>query len=383
MQIFSIYEGNMKHLQSKIARIQNKCSKYGCQFHFQKVGENFQEFQNDCGFTVVKKFISVEVEGIAIINNWKFIASVEHTENGNIIKGVCDIEVPKRYYNSDCYCEHCNSKRNRKNTFIVMNRKSGEFKQVGKSCLKDFTNGMNAELVTEYVSMFDDIIQSQSMALADGWNVNTYYKTSDLLCYAAETIKKFGYVKATETNNTKSRVCNYYSAMEIKDYLPKREKIQYQKEMESVSFDAYSNENKNLVSSALDWLKDKSDDSTYIHNLKVVCGAKYFKMENIGILVSLIPTFEKSCAVTETSNFIGNIGDRVEVSIKSCECVASYNTNFGITRIYKLIDNSDNVLIWKTSKIIDTTANFIKGTIKKHNEYSGIKQTELTRCSIR
>ena len=136
---YSIFEGNMERLMKKITRIKNKCLKYGCDFHFEEVGEEFRELTDERKNKYTARFVVVDVEGVAVVNGWKFIASVEHTEKGNIIRAACNIEVPERYYTSSPICEHCKSKRFRKDTYIVMNEETGEFKQVGKSCLMDFT----------------------------------------------------------------------------------------------------------------------------------------------------------------------------------------------------------------------------------------------------
>lgn len=152
---YAIYEGNLDRLEKKLKRIFNKCKAYGCDFHYEQTGEEFRELKDEKGNKYTARFVLVEAEGTAVINDWEFVAELEHTEKGNIITGVAGIEVPERYYTTTPVCEHCNSKRYRKNTYIVRNKTTGEFKQVGKSCLKDFTHGMSAEAVTQYMSLFD------------------------------------------------------------------------------------------------------------------------------------------------------------------------------------------------------------------------------------
>ena len=159
---YAIYEGNIDRLEKKLKRISNKCKAYGCDFHYEQTGEEFRELKDEKGNKHTARFVLVEAEGTAIINDWEFIAELEHTENGNIITGVAGVEVPERYYTSKPMCEHCNSKRFRKNTYIVRNKQTGEFKQVGKSCLKDFTHGMSAEAVTQYMSLFDTLIEGET-----------------------------------------------------------------------------------------------------------------------------------------------------------------------------------------------------------------------------
>lgn len=65
----------------------------------------------------------------------------------------------------------------------------------------------------------------------------------------------------------------------------------------------------------------------------------------------------------------------------------SFDTFYGKMYMYFFKDNEDNVYIWKTSKFISdlnpNTEIEIKGTIKDHSKYNGIKQNVLTRCKIK
>lgn len=395
MKTFAIYEGNMERLEKKIQTIRNKCNKYGCDFHFAKIGEEFRTVNQD-GKKLTVRFILVEAEGTAIVNGWKFVASVEHTDKGNIIKQACDIEVPNRYYTSEPVCEHCNSNRYRKDTYIVMNEETKEFKQVGKSCLKDFTNGMSAEGVAQYISLFDELIKGEAPCGGYG---KQYYLVEDFLMYVAETIKHFGYVRTQDKGrSTRDRAFDYYMMEHGGNFLDKvYEKLK--EEMETVSFNAKSNAES--VARALAWLDSQSEDNNYMHNLKVACSLKYTAYSNLGIVTSLYPTYnreleyqadkaerEKQQALKQSTEqgsvYIGNVGDRVEINVNSVECVTSWETMYGTTRIYKFVDVDGNVYTWKTSNYIaDDKATKVTGTIKAHTEYRGVKQTEITRCKIK
>lgn len=334
----------------------------------------------------------MEAEGKAVINDWQFIASVEHTKNGNIITGVNGVEVPERYYNSPPVCEHCNSKRYRKDTYIVRNVTTGEFKQVGKSCLKDFTHGLSAEAVVNYISLFDTLIEGE--APDPGSHGEHYLLKEEYLAYAAETIRHFGYVRTNDGRSTASRSMDYYQAARgraiTRNYLE-----QLQDEMNSVNFNPESPETVQLVKEALEWASCQNEDSNYIHNLKTVCSLEYVTYKNFGLLVSLFPAhnrdLEKAAKRKATydaehnSEYVGEVKDRITVKVQSVKCVTSWETDFGITRIYKIIGEDGNVYTWKTGKFIDdeNAANIsITGTVKAHTEFRGIKQTELTRCRV-
>lgn len=385
-KIYEVFEGNMDRLEKKLTRIANKCKKYGCDFRYEKVGETFRKLIDDNGGEYTARFIQIESEGTAIINDWRFVASVEHTENGNIIKKYCyDVEVPEKYYTNKPICEHCGSNRYRKNTYIVQNLQTGEFKQVGKSCLADFTSGMSAEYVAHYISLFETLIEGEY--IEPGYRAKNYIEIGEALRYVAETTKHFGYVKADGERPTKYRAKDYYEADHGMAGLLQGE---LEKEMWKVSFDANSDYAKEISTKSLEWILRQEANSEYIHNLKTVCSANYVTFENFGILASLIPSYNRAIEREQRieaernadmkSEHIGKVGDRITILISDYRVITSWETQYGITAVYKITDESGNVFTWKTSRGIVEDAKKISATVKSHNEYNGTKQTEITRC---
>ena len=85
-----------------------------------------------------------------------------------------------------------------------------------------------------------------------------------------------------------------------------------------------------------------------------------------------------------TSEYVGNIGDKISVEVK---LVGKYYYEgfYGVTNIYKFVDNNDNIYVWKTSTYKEIELNEVytlRGTIKEHSEYKDEKQTILIRCKI-
>lgn len=287
---YAIYEGNLDRLEKKLKRIFNKCKTYGCDFHYEQTGEEFRELKDEKGNKYTARFVLVEAEGTAVINDWEFVAELEHTEKGNIITGVAGIEVPERYYTTTPVCEHCNSKRYRKNTYIVRNKTTGEFKQVGKSCLKDFTHGMSAEAVTQYMSLFDTLIEGETPE--PGCSYQRYVNTKEYLSYVAETIRHFGYTRSSDEGiSTAIRALDFYDAAHgravTKEYLQ-----DLLDKMRSVNFDIDSDLTVKLVSDALAWVSEQEENSNYIHNLKTACSLEYVK-GNFGLYASLFPAYDR------------------------------------------------------------------------------------------
>lgn len=382
---YSIPESNMDKLTKRLVTIGNKCNKFGCTFSFEIIGEHYEkQFDDAHVYTGDIKYIDVEVSGKAIINNWVFVATLEHTDKGNIVRAYDGQEVPQWAYTVEAKCDHCKTKHTRKDTYIVRNTETGEFKQVGRSCLKDFTNGLSAEMVAAYLSYLDTLEKSS----IDFSSSKPYYNVKKYLFYVAETVKHFGYLsKANAGYNGTPTSCRAFRYMVCPN-------AQERKEMESVRFEACTEENENTISTALQWLNAQDDDFGYIHNLKIACSREYCESRDFGIIASLLPAHFKAMekeferlareaakANRPKTNWVGEAGERIEI-IADCKCVASWYNDFGPGYLYKFTTDDGNIFTWKTGKAVDDGKVVLKGTIKAHTEFNGEKQTELTRCKI-
>lgn len=100
------------------------------------------------------------------------------------------------------------------------------------------------------------------------------------------------------------------------------------------------------------------------------------------------------------SEFVGEIKSRIErvvtfIGESSYEREA-YTYGWETVYIYKFADEDGNMLVWKTTSslgywdenddwnVVDPGENIkLRGTVKQHNVYNGIKQTVLNRCIVK
>lgn len=400
MARYFIYEGNLEKLEAKLKRIENKCAKYNMAFKYEKVGEEIREVKED-GHTMNVRFIEVEVEGFLKHENWEFIATVDHYTDGNIIRQFnTEIEVPAKYRHTDPFCEHCNTNRRRKFTYLVHNTETDEWKQVGNTCLKEFTGGLDAEAAA-YIEQWFHKFEEGEDGCFYGVRYNPVYDIRVILRYAKECVEKFGYVSVAdaeydydyEKKSTKETTMDYYMALERNAmyYDHVREKA------EEIGFDADREGHKEYVEAALEWIKSCTEEDGYMFNLRLACGEDYIPFRNIGFVVSLMPTYyrhlknleyqekQRKRAELEAvgSQYQGEKGQRLTVKIESAECVCSYDGFYGMTYMYKFIDAAGNVYMWSTGKSLETDKiTSLTGTVKNHEEFRGVKQTHLTRCKV-
>ena len=398
---YLIYEGNMERLQKKLKRIENKCKKYGnTEFKFEIKGEQYKEIEVD-GECFNNKYYLVEVEGIAKINDWVFVATIQHKDKGNVIRQFnMDVEIPEIYRSTDSICEHCNSRRLRKDTYLIYNEATQEFKQVGKSCLNSFTNGLSAENVAQYISWFDEVIEGQQV---DSLNSKKYYSVELIILNAIETIKHYGFISKAMAMESNDRFIMTTTERVIEFMFPNRcmNRIEILKEMESIGYNCESEANKTELNKMLEWLKNTDNNSQYIYNLKTTVADGCCEPRDFGLLVSLPSAYFKALEkeqdrlireqkraekmlLNANKQHIGKIGERLDIDISEVECITSFPTDYGMMRIYRFETVNGDILVWKTSNFIEHTDKVkkIKATIKAHNEYKEEKQTEISRVKI-
>ena len=410
MPQFSIPEENFSSLEKKLTRIRNKCAKYGCEFSYHKLGEHIVEKKvswnaldaqgNLVTHTAIVpiNYIDIDVEGHAQVNGWQFVASLEHTDEGNIINNIGKLEVPSRYYHCEPYCEHCKTNRQRKDSFIVYAPETGEFKQVGRNCLKDFTGGMDAEAVAQFESAIKEAQEASKYTYCG--QRSTYLKTREYAIYVAETIRLYGYAKTDATDSTASRASDFLWLDHGLIGWPFREAVQEAKDKAvqlgwgADNFEASTK----LADAVLAWIAANPKDDNYFHNLKVACANEYLVRHSLGLVASAFPAYDRQLqwdaerrereaqqkAAAAASTWAGNVGDRVTFQLANFRTITSWETQWGTTYVYAMTDDKGITYTWKTSCFLSdrSIGKTVKGTVKELKEFRGVKQTELTRCKI-
>ena len=146
---FFIYEGNQEACEKEMMRIKRKCANAGIPFIYRLTGQEMFKEYGEKPNTINVRFIEVEAEGKIRWNGWNVIARIEHKGVGNLVYSMTKTPDTK-WWTMDSYCDHCGTNRARNVTYILED-KDGNRKQVGSTCLKEFTNGLDA--------VFDYIVQ--------------------------------------------------------------------------------------------------------------------------------------------------------------------------------------------------------------------------------
>lgn len=398
--IYKIYEDFFNDVEKKLKRIGKKCAKHGNPFTFEVVGNEISEVENEeTGRKEYYKFIIVEVEGTAKINDYECVAILENHEHGNIIRRINnEIDIPERFMHTENFCEHCNSKRRRKELYIIHNTKTNEFKQVGSNCLMLYTNGLNAEYVASYI---DGITELEEFSGRVGGHGRYYIPVDEVLGYATEIINKMGYFNSNSNCPTKHLVLNMlYRNSSLNDKI-----YNINKTLEANDFrvrfnstDFYKDNTEKFTEEVIKYYLENEDGGEFINNVKVILKEGYVEYHNVGYLCYLPEGYsryiekenQKAKQIeNEISEHFGEVGKRYkDLKVYNSKILTSYETMFGTCYVYKFVLESGNVLIWKSSNWYEELENADKEiknitfTVKSHSEFNNLKQTEVTRCKL-
>jgi hypothetical protein len=373
MPTFEIPEANLYGLEDKIEKLNRKAAKLGTgQITFQVGDFEMRKRKDD---TPVKIY-TVTVDGQAPkMNGWRFVAKIEHLDIGNVIHGYED--VPEQFRNTTPICEHCGLKRKRSNTFVVANTEN-EYKQVGSSCVADFTGHADPETVAKMAEYIWTAIQeaTENVYDPDGFYHSPYIRLTQYLAYTAMAIRNFGFVSKSKVMFGQAPTANIaFSLMNKK----------------GANHESPSAKDEDVANDTVDWVRAIEDTTgnDYLYNLTVIFSDDYMHEKHAGYTASAIVAMQKAQAhareleIDGVSEYQGTIKKRQEWTLKLIS-VKTIEGMYGATHIHRFKDENGNVFVWFSSREeLNPGYTFTgKGTVKDHKEYRNIKQTILTRCKF-
>lgn len=390
---------NMESFEKKIARIRRKAERAKVDFSYKRL-EPIQKETDLPGITV--ECVPVTVKCKIHYENWIVIAVLDHHEVGNVIhlvegewKPSAELALPSRFRTAKSFCEHCNTMRSRNKTVVIYNTQTKQFKQVGTTCLREYTGGIDAEAI----AAFEEAIKSPEEFLGVSGSSKFFIETKDYLSAVVATMSLYGFMskkKAAEineevryNNNIKRVEATCTKAVHL---MTNNEKPN---EMSNKWHNIYkSKDTEAFVEDALEWIKSYNEPNDFMENLRVICSGSHIKVSDVGFAACLMDLYKRHLEYEKTRKqkaqenemyrYYGEVGEKVTLNGKLA-CVTSYSTQFGVMFIYKMIYNSA-IFVWKTSKYLgidDSGAEVnLVGTIKEHSEFRGVKQNMLVRCKV-
>jgi hypothetical protein len=219
--VFLIPEAHMPRLEREVAKLSKKAEKWhGWAFDVLVFGFQFRDERDGTKTKLIE--VSLDVETIKL-DGWEFLARLDHAQDtGNIVRSVPNavVDVAERFRHSAPDCEHCNHRRLRRDTFVLYDAESGEYKQVGSTCLADFLGheatklGRIAELAgyaTELARALEkEPVSNDPRVLQE----RRYIDLADYLVHCATMIRVNGWVSGKAAYENKSLTATRWVALD-------------------------------------------------------------------------------------------------------------------------------------------------------------------------
>ena len=411
VQTFKIPKWNFEVFEKKFESLVRKAKKLGCEEPTFKVIQEVDEFRtidlggDELGRPYAKRmkvrFIEIEISGPSVeVNGWDFVASIEHTEAGNAIKKVSGYEgdIPVSYREGNPTCDHCKTRRNRKDSFLVTDH-NGNWMQVGRTCLGDFLGRDPKNLVfgLGFWSSIRDI-QDEEWSFGGGYCPITV-GFGEFITGVYHNVRKHGWLSKSaayqlyseEAIPTAQRAwCLTTPTMSVKD--------------EAIRLSEYKtikDEDREKAEKAIYWTretlssKDVAQRSDYEQNLFIALSKPSVDHKDSGIVASLVIGYNRSLEdeikrqefAKKSNEWIWEEGQRVKDVKLTLVKQRSVESDFGVSVLHMFEDEVGNSVQWWGSAPFDDGENEAEigdtcqasWTVKKYNTYKERKQTQVFR----
>lgn len=389
---FDLTPDELEATLAKLEKVNARAAKRGFTGRFELVSEKVTRTRRlASGLLAERVAYTCTLTGEApAYEGWTFLASLEvmpaadGSVNWNVrcAPGVSDEGVDRSKLEPG-RCDHCGSVRaNRRRVFLVRHTETGEHKQVGSTCMKDFLGWDGNPVWVDTEKTVSDLMHGAGGG-SDAWTPLT------VLTVASAAVAEFGWTpKSAGGQSTADLVSMFLAGPRTRDDQAAAARIA--EHLEAVG---------ETAAAELAEATALSSDASYGYeaNLHAALAAEHVTHRTFGLVCSAVSYLarerqqvaEKRVLAETPSEWIGEEGEKVTVTGEITTCLSLEGYMPGTTQIL-IIVTTDVGLVkvvttagWAYEDDIDRGAHVtLTGTVKAHAEYEGKKQTVLTRAKL-
>lgn len=336
------------------------------------------------------QILRIEIEFPLIkLGNWLVVAKLEKTPSGNlqflVTRDQADAQATAAYASEPVHCEHCDLKRTRKDGYVLRDLGHGGYKQVGASCLQDFTG------IDPAAALFMARMWSVISAYEDDFNefsrsgrINAV-ETRRFLAAVSFLSQTFGFVSAAMARD-RALSPTYSDAMQLGNLMQEDEGLR-------AKYLASIDNHRKVADDVLAWIACKPVQSAFDSNLKLLLGQDALSADrkHLAFAAAAVAMFYKTTeALKEKPNLkhVGTEGQKMSASLNVHRTI-DIETPYGRSTLVLLRDDDGNHLTWKTAacprELIENEGHLrfsASFKVKKHDNYKAVPQTIITHLKV-
>lgn len=352
------------------------------------------------GVVVARECVDLEVRSARpALAGWNFLAVVEPMVGGNLIRQVPYADVAEGelepWRTGEIRCDHCKTSRYRKETFVVRADGSdpaiaaGTYKQVGRNCLEAFLGGKSAASIIAALGWADIVRGAGGDGEGGGFGGGfDGFEMNDFLAWVASSARISGYVTRTQARARDAQATSDHALYLVSppggDYTAKERWRAAREKFHPTTDDVAR------AKAALEWAAGIEPSNDYERNLNLVAKQPALERKHAGILASAVSGHARKLgddlkrASHAPSRHIGAAGEKLDLTL-TIEKVISVPSDYSAdAKMVTMRDAEGNAFLWRTSVDVGTAGEVVtlRGTVKRHSDFKGELQTELTRCKV-
>lgn len=378
-----------------INRANDRLAKAGIADRFEAVNSEFGEtevYEGEYPFQVTRKveFWSFDLNVPSIgYGGWTFVASVSFEEGGTLVNAVPGQNLTDWTRPEAHLCEHCGTTRNRTKSYVLRNDETGEYLQVGSSCLVLFLGVQPAlwAVGLELPAPSDEDYSSYPAR----YDRNLWLAITLVVSEKGAKFVSKGAARYSDQNATSNEVAEVYTP----DYRRMSRNPEYRAWVEASRDEAQRilAEEPELVEALIEAGHEVGTDSDYGMNLAVALHSETVSDRALGVLTSVVSVWHKAEVKKVekdlnpvASGFLGEVKERVRGIRVTVTFVKYLEGDYGTTSLIKFRTEDGHVAAWFASGFREFEVGqelVIDGSVKKHDVYDGQDQTVLTRITVK
>jgi hypothetical protein len=344
--------------------------------------------------------VTLTIEGAAPqVGPFEFLAKVEHDPAGNVLDIVPGRTVDRRFRSTPSSCEHCQTKRARKDTFVLRNRETGAEVQVGRSCLKDYLGYESPAGLTAKFAFFRELreLDEDSWGGSGHWGSMCPVDESVALTIAAIRLWSWCSKGMAQVDERLKPTAQYVSTvLNPPPWIYKKGHEDDLADMKMLAAQVRPDD-WDTAQTILAWVASGAAGSgDYGYNLLTVCARGVVEERRLGLVCSAVQAHDRAMerevrltadrATALKSSWVGAEKTRLKnVPVTQTDARVVGGNDWGETVLVKFVDDDGNIYSWFTGAgtgLHNGDRAMLTGTVKRHTEYKGVKETQLSRCVV-
>lgn len=369
-----------------------------------EVGRGADRRENERGVVTLHPWVEVEARGTApTFGGWRLLATLQHVEGLVILRGVPGEEIPARYRTADpADCDHCHARRRRINTYVIAHE-DGRTVQLGGDCAQHYLPSADVTAILAYMVELLGAVEALGAGDEDdfgnsGGHAAARWELAGVLAATLAVVRVEGWVSRTTARSTGGAA----TADAVSSYLdPPRgygKAVEDWKRWAAKIDAAQLDTDAATAAAAIEWALAQEDTSDYGHNIAVVATIGWVEQRTLGIACSIVTSYQRAMGReverrqrAAESHHVGTVGKREVFAPLQVTSVRYFESDYGSRACITFRDDAGNVLLWWTGgegcdEMEKSAGNgkrwSVKGTVKSHSDYRGVKQTVLSRCAV-